>query len=110
MLYLRLTDEVSLLKSVVLVVGSPSLGVFSRDAIAALPVAQTCIGALVVLEGYREGLSIDELLSAFLDAWSCFHEESTALPVSYICCARTLVEVVDDLVDKSISRLREGRD
>lgn len=86
-----------------------SVDVFSLDAVAAFPVTQTCIGALVVFERHCKCFSIDELLPALFDAGCCFHEKSATLRVSNICCAGSFLKVGEDLVHECVRRLRKGR-
>lgn len=79
------------------------------NCVAALPVAQACISALVVLECQSKSVSVNELLPALFDAWSCLHEESAALCIADVCCTGAFMKMGDDLFDESVRRLCEGR-
>lgn len=71
-------------------------------SVAALPITQAFVGAFIILERQRECLSVDELLSAFFNAWSRFHKQRTALGVSDFGRAVVLLEVINDAVNQGI--------
>lgn len=93
------------------IIAPSSCGVISlSNAVATLPVAQAGVGTFVVFECKGESLSVDELFPALFNARSRFHEESTTLGVTDLCCTVALSEVIDNAFNDGIRRQCEGRD